>query len=449
MKDLKQMFNKNSKSDKFFVFSTFGELCDVAITLQEEGKEVVLYVPDGDYKKIGEGIIKKAGNWNEYLGKGYIWLVDGCENAQLQDWLREHGEFVCGTNKEMSDMENDRQKGQEWFKELGFKQPDSKNFTDFEDAIDFIKENSGTKYILKQNGDAPKSLNHKTKFDSGVDMIYHLEKLKKSWNEENGKVDFDLMEMVDGMEIAASAFFNGHDWLRNKEGKVVGFLNGEEKKVLDGGLGSTCGETGTTFLGVDETDKLFADIMLRPGIAKKLKETNYRGVFDLNGCLTEENGFVSFEATSRPGVPATSYEFIAGLKTPTSDLIEAMAKGLDTPIEVHMGWGMVMVVYAPPFPLEDAPENSLGQKLWILKDKEPLNEFTNEQKKRIHLENFYKNDDGDYLVATKSGYLLTVSGVGHSIEEVRNDIINFIKENIYITDYGHRSDIGKRLEEYI
>lgn len=452
MTELKQMFNKGEKGGKFFVYSTYGELCDVAIALKNEGKDVVLYVPDSDYKKIGDGIVNKAENWHEYLGKGYVWIIDGCENAELQEWLRKHGENVCGTNKEMADMENDRQKGQEWFRELGFNQPDSKNFTDFDDAIDFIKENSGIKYILKQNGDAPKSLNHKTKFDSGIDMIYHLEQLKKSWNEEKGEIDFDLMEMVDGMEIAASAFFNGHDWLRNKEGKVVGFTNGEEKKVLDGGLGSTCGETGTTFLGVDETNELFADIMLRKGIAEKLKKENYRGVFDLNGCLTEDKGFVCFEATSRPGVPATSYEFIAGLKSPTSELIEAMAKGLDTPIDIQTGWGMVMVVYAPPFPLdEDVPDTatSMGQKLWILKDKEPIKDFTKEQKDRIHLENFRKNDDGDYVVATKSGYLLTVTGIGDSIEGVRDDIIEFIKDNIFITDFGHRMDIGKRLEEYI
>src|ERR1700733_15021154 len=100
---------------------------------------------------------------------------------------------------------------------MGFKQPESHNFTDIDEAIDFVKENKDTRYILKQNGDAPKHLNHMGKFKGNEDMIYHLEELKKGWNESQyGSFDCDLMEVVEGVEVAASAFFNGHDWLRDK-----------------------------------------------------------------------------------------------------------------------------------------------------------------------------------------------------------------------------------------
>lgn len=453
MKPVASIFNKQPETRKFFVMSTFGELHDVAIRLQEEGNEVVLFVPDHDYKSIGDGIVPKADNWHEYLGKGYIFVIDGCENAKLQDWLRAHGEFVVGTNEQMSELEEDRQKGQEWFREAGFNQPESHNFTDFDDAIDFVSDNSDRRWILKQNGDAQKSLNHMGKFPGAEDMLYHLDSLKKSWNEsDNGSVDFDLMEVVEGTEIAASAFFNGHDWLKDEDGKVVGFLNGEEKKESDGNLGETTGETGTTFLGTDDTDDLFADILLRPEITAKLRETNYRGVFDINGSLTED-GFVAFEATSRFGVPATSYEFIEGLDMPTGDLLEIIAKGQDKPIKIHRGYGMVMVVSAKPFPLEtsniDDNSTSLGERLWPLSKGEPSDDFSKEQKNHIHLENFKK--DEHYTVASKSGYLLVISGRTDdgTIEELRDSMLSYIKDNLYISGMKYRHDIGKRLEDFL
>lgn len=441
-----------SNKRKFFVMSSFGELLDVAITLQEQGEEVILYVPESSYKSIGDGIVPKADSWHEYLSKGYIWLVDGCENAKLQDWLREKGEAVVGTNEVMTAYEEDRQKGQDLFTKMGFKQPDSENFTDFDEATDFIEENEGTRFILKQNGNAPKHLNHMGKFEDGSDMLLHLEELKKSWNEnEYGEVNFDLMEIVEGVEIAASAFFNGHDWLRDEDGKVVGFLNIEHKKQLDGDLGETTGEMGTLFIGVDETNEKFKTILLNPEVEKILKKSNYRGVFDINGSWTKE-GFVGFEPTSRFGIPATSYEFIEGLDMKTGDLLEAMAKGLDKSILTHKGIGMVTVVVSKPFPVEadiEASATSQGEVLWPLKNAKPIDDFTPEQKKHIHLENFLKDEDGCYRVATKGGYLLTVTMRGEDIEEVREKSKEYIKDNLKISGMGYRQDLGKGFEEHL
>lgn len=433
------------------IISSFGEILDLAIHLQDvEKKKVLMHIPNSNYQKIGDGIVEKVDDFHQHLGKGYIFVVDGCEHAKLQDWLREQGEYVVGTNEVLSELEENRQKGQELFKKAGFKQPMSKNFKSIDDALDFVKENSEKRLILKQNGGAPKSINHMGKFDSNIDMIYHLEELKKKWNETDyGAFDCDLMEIVDGVEIAVSAFFNGHDWLRDSRGKVVGFLNFEEKKESDGGTGITCGEMGTLFFGTDEDNKIFKDILLRPEIVKVLKDSDYRGVFDINGCLTED-GYVAFEPTSRFGIPATSYEFMEGLKSSTYDLLCSMAMGLDNPIEIVRGWGMCQVVVAPPFPVDADVEDtatSLGEKLWILEKGEPTEEFTPEQKKHIHLENFYKDDEGNYKVATKNGYMLVVTASGKSIKSIREHLLKYIKENLYLPSAKYRFDLGKRVED--
>ncbi len=438
---------------KFLVVSTFGELLDVAIQLEKvEGYETHFCVTDNDYVKIGDGIVTKEKNWHEYIGKEYIWVMDGCENADLQDWLREQGEHVVGTNRTLADMENDRQKGQAWFKKAGFIQPFSKNFKSIEDCIKFVKENLDKKWILKQNGDAPKSINYKGKFDANEDMLFHLEECKKSWNEaEYGAFDCDLMEVVEGMEVAISGFFNGHDYLRDEDGNVVAFVNFEHKKEGDGDTGETTGEMGTLFYGTDEEHSLVSDILLRPEITEVLKESGYKGVFDVNGSLGED-GYVAFEATSRFGIPASSYEFMQGLESKTGELLAAMAMGLDVPIEIVKGWGMCQVVATSPFPVEADLEDSAtsrGEKLWIIgKNGKPAKDFNDKQMKMIHLENFERNEEGDYKVATKNGYLLVVTASGDSIKDVREQCLDIIKDNIYIAGMKYRHDLGKRVEEF-
>ena len=453
MDDVEDVSQETDKKPlKFLVISEFGEILDLAVHLKEvEGYETYLCITDHDYEKIGDGIIEKEKDWHRCIGKGYIWVIDGCTLADLQDWLREQGEYVVGTNAIMSEYENNRQKGQALFKKAGFYQPFSKNFTDIEECLEFVKENRDTRYILKQNGDLPKSVNHKSHFEDNTDMIFHLEELKKTWSEISiGKFDCDLMEIVSGMEVAVSAFFNGSDFLKNSEGKVVGYINHEQKKQTDGDLGSTTGEMGTLFKGVDEDDELFADIMLRPEIVKELKDSDYRGVFDIN-CIVTDEGIVGLEPTSRFGVPATSYEFMEGLKSGTGKLLAAMAMGLDEPIEIRMGWGIVQVIVSTPFPIEadlEETATSLGEKLWIINNEKPAKDFSAEQRKHIHLENFKKDDDGNYIVASKSGYLLTCTGTGKDIRDCREKMLKYIKENIYLSDMTYRQDLGENVEKY-
>lgn len=436
---------------KFIIHTEFGELLDLAIHLKNEGNEVCMYIPNKDYSKIGDGIIEKIENWHQELGKGYIWVIDGCAHGNLQDWLRAQGEFVFGGSEMGDKLENDRQLGQKLFKSAGFYQPESKNFKDIDSAIEFVLSNKDRRWILKQNGDAPKSINHMGKFDDNIDMIFHLQSLKKRWNETAyGKFDCDLMEIVEGLEVACSAFFNGNEFLKNKAGKVVGFLNFEEKKECDGGTGETTGEMGTTFIGTTEDNQLFKDIIMRPKIIAVLKKIGFRGVFDIN-CIKTKDGIVALEATSRFGIPTTSYEFMEGLKSKTGDLIEIVAKGEDKTIEIREGVGMVMCIVAKPYPIEadiDNEATSQGEKLWILDGKNPIKDFTDEQKKHIHLENFCK-DEGSYFVATKNGYLLTVTGKGKTIEKTREDLIQYIKDNIYLSGMKYRNDIGERVERLI
>ncbi len=69
------------------------------------------------------------------MGAGYIWVFDGCTYGGLQDWLRGEGEVVFGGSAKGDKLENDRQLGQALFNAVGFKQPESKNFKNIDEAI--------------------------------------------------------------------------------------------------------------------------------------------------------------------------------------------------------------------------------------------------------------------------------------------------------------------------
>jgi len=459
--------------------SEHGETLDLASYLFHVRKHnVIMYIQNKEMRSIGKGIVPHTEDWFDFLGKNYIWVFDSCSCGHLQDWLRSRGELVFGGCAQGDHLENNRQAGQEWFKELGFKQPFSKNFTSIDSAIRFVETHSSRKYILKQNGDAPKSINHLGKFDGSVDMIYHLNELRKSWNsQEYGQFNCDLMEVVEGLEVAASAYFNGNDFLRSVDGRVVGFLNFEEKKEGDSGTGETCGEMGTTFIGVDDSHLLFKSIICCDGMVDKLRDIGFHGVFDINCIVDLENpkGIVALEPTMRLGVPATSYEFIEGLGCDPAEIIEACARGTTFDPQIKEGVGMVMCVVAKPFPCEmdvDEKATSIGERLWILDPKtgQPSpsakfedrlemgpwaeNHFSDEQREHIHLYNFEfaldeETGEGCYKVVSKNGYLLTVTGrQGTSIKQVRKSLIQYIKENLYLPGMKYRTDIGLRIEEY-
>ena len=447
---------------KFIFFSEYGETLDLAIYLNKvKGHDVLFHVEDKHSRGIGRGIIPLCNEWFQLLGQNFVWVFDSCSFGAMQDWLRQRGEVVFGGCSAGDELENNRQLNQEWFKELGFKQPFSKNFTSIEDAMGFVQSHSKKRWILKQNGDAPKSINHLGKFKNSVDMLYHLGELKKIWNEQQfGQFNCDLMEVVTGLEVAASAFFNGNDFLRNEDGRIVGFLNFEEKKESDGGLGETCGEMGTTFVGVDDSNNLFHSIICRAGIAEKLRSIGFHGVFDIN-CIVgdSEDEIVALEPTMRFGIPATSYEMIEGMVSDPGVVIDACARGLSQPIEIYAGVGMVMCVVAKPFPIEADVEDvatSLGEKLWILDPKtgQPSDGFSEDQMEHIHLYNFEytssdeDDEDGCFKVVTKNGYLFTVTGRGKSIADARESLIEYIKSNVYIAGNKWRSDIGARIEEF-
>ncbi|MBU5558066.1 MAG: hypothetical protein KQA33_03290, partial [Candidatus Aenigmarchaeota archaeon] len=134
-------------------------------------------------------------------------------------------------------LENDREFGQEEMKAVGITTLPVWNFSDFDEAIKFLKANPG-RYVLKPSGKAQneKELLFIGQEEDGLDVLQILEHYKKNWSKKI-KV-FQLQKFAAGVEVAVGAFFNGKDFIFPIN------VNFEHKRMFPGDIGPSTGEMG-------------------------------------------------------------------------------------------------------------------------------------------------------------------------------------------------------------
>ncbi|MBI5051429.1 hypothetical protein HZC08_01590, partial [Candidatus Micrarchaeota archaeon] len=151
--------------------------------------------------------------------------------------LRKAGKPVVGGCIYTDKLELDREFGQEELKAAGVNIIPKWNFTDFDEAIKFIKENP-QRYVIKPSGIAQneKELLFVGQEEDGKDILEMLEKYKKNWGKKI-KV-FQIQKYVSGVEVAVGAFFNGEDFIHPIN------VNFEHKRMFPGDIGPSTGEMG-------------------------------------------------------------------------------------------------------------------------------------------------------------------------------------------------------------
>lgn len=433
-----------------FIFLTdYGEPSGLAIRLQKEGEEAIFCFFDKKYDGICGGIIEKCSDWHVHLGKRNIFILDGCGHWELVEWLRSQGELAIGGTTGTDEFENDRELGEDIFREYGITVPRAKRYQSFDDAITDIRKNP-LPLVFKQQGDVPKGLSYVGKFDDGTDMVDRLEHYKTVWHEDtDGPIDFLLQEKVEGHEVAATAFFNGEDWIRDSRGHVAALVNFEGKKLLDGDLGDTTGETTTMAFATTEKNKLFNATLAKLG--PYLKENSYKGAIDINTIVTDKGKAYAIEPSMRFGIPTLDL-ILGAYKGSMAEVLSAIAEGRqpEDGLDFNPGWHCVVVVYAPPFPYEThGQENQgAGQRIYFLKDGEWTGEDCLEDTDDIRPYEV-KLENGKYRLTGDCGYVLTVTASGGDHREAAYNCICRIEDKLYFSGMGYRLDAGSRLDDHI
>ena len=425
------MNNKNGTSDsdqqkpklKFLFVSFEGLIGDLAWQIKKEGHECKYYIRDKSEKNVCDGVVDKCEDWKTEVDWATVIVFDDIGFGEEAERLRKQGKLVIGGSTYTDKLEDDREFGQNEMKSVGINIISNQNFTNFDDAIKFIKENPD-RYVIKPSGKAQneKELLFVGQEEDGNDILEMLERYKKNWGKKIK--EFQLQKYVSGVEVGVGVFFDGQEFV----GSVN--VNFEHKKLFPGDLGPNTGELGTSIFWKDRSPIFDATLAK---FKDKLVQCGYVGYIDIN-CIVNARGIYPLESTSRFGYPHISIA-MEGVLSEWGEFLYKLAKKEKPELKTKRGFQVGVVVAVPPFPFMDPDSfRKYSEDATII--------FKKPNYEGVHLGDVKFVED-DWRLAGESGYALIITGSGSTMDEARQQAYNRVK-NIIIPNMFYRTDIGER-----
>lgn len=419
------MSSKKERKRRFLFVSKWGDSLDIAHAIYKEGNEVKLYIDYKPCRDVGYGFVPKAREWEKHIDWADVILFDYTGYGKIAEELRAQGKFVFGGTEYTDKLEVDRTFGQKELKRHKIKILGYEEFESFHDAMQYVRNNPNT-YVIKPSGETQdyKQLLFVGKEEDGSDIIRVLKAYDKTWGNMGA---FQLQRKVNGVEISASAFFNGKKFLKPIN------ITFEHKKLFPKELGVSTGEMGSSMFWTDESPVFDATLKKMEGT---LAKDNFVGHIDLN-CIVNGNGIYPLEFTSRFGFPQVFIQR-AGITDPIGEVFYKIASGQDFKINTKRGFQVGAYLVVPPFPYEDPKTFDLFSKDAVVVVKKNM-------KEGVHLVHL-KQVNGEWLITGNSGMPLMISGTGTTMREAQRQCYNRIN-NILINNVYYRTDIGDRWAE--
>ena len=408
---------------RFLFISKYALVHDLAWQVQKEGFDVKYHVISKSDRDVGDGFVEKVDRWEDFKDWTDVIVFDDCEFGSLVEKLRKEGKAVIGGTAYTDRLEMDRDFGQEEMKAAGMTTLPRWEFTSFDDAVAFVKENPG-RYVVKPSGRAQneKVLSFVGQEEDGLDILSMLEHYKKGWASKI-KV-FQLQKFANGVEVAVGAFFNGGDFI------LPVFINFEHKRMFNDEIGPQTGEMGTAGFWYGP-NQLFNNTLLK--MKDRLAAAGYTGYIDIN-CIVNSRGIYPLELTCRFGYPTINLQ-IEGVLSKWGEFLPAMARGEPFNLRTKRGFQICVVIAVPPFPFIDPDAFRKFSEDAVVLFKKPMAEGIHPGDVRLV--------EGDWRLAGNSGYGIVVTGSGSTMEDARREAYNRVK-NIMIPNMFYRTDIGER-----
>jgi len=414
---------------KKFLFVSLESLSgDLAWQLTKEGHEVKAYIKNKHDADVYNGFIEKIDNWESYKDWAEVIVFDDVEFGEIADKLRKNGKLVVGGSKYTDELEMDRDFGQIEMKKYGVNILPQWQFSNFDEAIEFIEKNP-ERYVFKPSGNTPsagKGLLFIGQEEDGKDLLELLRQNKSVWTK---KVPiFQLQKFVSGVEVAVGAFFNGKDFILPIN------VNFEHKRVFPGDIGPFTGEMGTLMFW-SESNKLFR--MTLEKMKPALVESGYVGYIDIN-CIVNGKGIYPLEFTARFGYPTIQIQS-EGITMPAGEWLYKLASGEQFELKTKKGFQVGVRISVPTLFVKSEGVYADKETIEIFHDLPILFKKPNNLE-GIHIEDV-KIEDGVWRIAGTSGCLLVVTGSGTTVSEARQQVYTRIK-NIMVQSMFYRTDIG-------
>jgi len=409
-------------SAKKFLFVSWESLSgDLALQIKNEGHEVKVYIQSEYDKDVYDGFLEKVSDYKQFIDWADVIVFDDVGFGKEADELRKKGKLVVGGSAYTDELEEDREFGQEEMKKKGMLTLPHWDFSDYDQALEFIEKNPG-RYVYKPSGFVAsdfKGLLFLGKDDDGKDLHEILKSNKKVLSEKIKT--FQLQKFAQGVEIAVGAFFNGNDFIYPIN------VNFEHKKLFPGDIGPFTGEMGTLMYW-SQPNTIFKTTLEK--MRDEIKKSGYVGYIDIN-CIANARGIYPLEFTTRFGYPTISVQS-EGILSQWGDFLYRIAAGENYDLKTKKGFQIGIVCAVPPFPYYDESEMALYKDLSII--------FKKDNKDGLHLGDV-KIVDGSWQIAGNTGYALVITGSGTTVDEARKQAYSRT-ENILLQNMFYRTDIG-------
>jgi len=398
------------------------------------GHTVKMYTKGSRSSHIGKGLVDKVDSWRPYVKVAdIIFVADNMELMPEMLELQQQGYPVFGPTKASAKLELDRMYGQNVVKKFGGAVIPSYEFSNYDKAIQFVKDNPD-RYVSKPCGEEEdKTLSYVSKDEA--DMVGFLTKRK-----EKGKAasKFILQQFKPGIEVAVTGIFGPAGWM---DFWAEGF---EFKKQMNGDLGVNTGEMGTVIRYT--RDSKLANMLMKP-MAKTLHELNYTGMLDMNCIIDEKDGTPwPMEWTARPGYPM--WNIMQPLhKGDPAEWIYDLLHGKNT-LEVEEKTCVGVVMANSDFPFNKKDEEDYLD-FAVLTDDADIDHI---HPCEVKLTQTIKKVDGELVEGmpewgTAGSYIAVCTGVGDSITEAKDNAYKQVKKVKLGNDPQYRTDIGERCEK--
>lgn len=412
---------------KFLFISHDGLSNDVAWQTVKEGHAVKFSIGNKEEADIGDGFFPKVDDWQAEVDWADVAVFDDVLGfgAKAQK-LRAQGKLAVGGTAYSDRLEDDRTFGQEELKKHGVAIIPYQEFSDYDSAIAYIKQNP-TRYVLKPI-DCPIDV---LRFlfvgmeEDGSDVIRILEAYRRVFGDKIKT--FQLQKKITGVEAAVGAFFNGRKFIYPIN------VNFEHKKLFPQDLGPETGEMGTAMFW-SAPNKLFNSTLLK--MEPTLAAEKYVGYIDLN-CIVNGYGIYPLEFTTRFGYPTISIQQ-ESMAMPMAEFLYGLAAGQDIDFKVKNGFHIGVRVVVPPFPYRD-------KKLFESYSRGATIVFKGKNLDGVHIEDVKLVND-QWAVAGSTGTALIVCGSGMTMRQAQKQAYYRIS-NILIPNLYYRTDIGDRWAE--
>ncbi|HLC63150.1 MAG TPA: phosphoribosylglycinamide synthetase C domain-containing protein [Candidatus Nanoarchaeia archaeon] len=415
---------KVNPNPRKFLFVSFQSLSgDLAWQLKKEGHEVKCYVKSEDDKDVYDGILEKVEKWEEYKDWADVIVFDDVGFGEIAESLRKEGKLVIGGSVYTDRLEQDREFGQKEMRRVGMNILSHWDFSDFNTAIEFIKQNPA-RYVFKPSGfisAEQKGILFLSQDEDGKDLLEILEQNRKTWARKIKR--FQLQKMAVGVEVATGAFFNGKDFIYPIN------VNFEHKKLFPGDIGPFTGEMGTLCYW-SPPNEIFRATLLK--IKEDIVKSGYIGYIDIN-CIANAKGIYPLEFTCRFGYPTISIQ-MEGVTSEWGDFLYKLAQGETQEIKTKRGFQVGVCVVVPPFPYEDKSEAFIYKDLSIVFKKNSMD--------GMHLGDI-KLVNNAWSIAGMTGYVMVMTGSGSTVEDARKQVYARLK-NIILQNMYYRTDIGSK-----